>query len=116
MRQAREVAVPSGAVRLAASRPRGALWLSLLPPFWLCPMLRTSTDTTLSAPGRSSPDGRPNVRDEFWLPPAVPVDTVPSWVPLTHTAHTPARPVPAVSASVDSAPVAVTCPRYHTSP
>ena len=88
------------------------MWLSLLPPFWLCPMLRTSTEITLSS--RSKPAGISKVPAEFWLPLAVPVLTVPRLVPFSHTVHTPARPVPAVSEICFPAPVK--CPRYQTSP
>jgi hypothetical protein len=67
------------------------LWLSSLPPLSLCATLRTSTDTTLSAPGRIRPSGKANAPVEFWLPLAVPVLTVPRWVPLTQTDQMPAR-------------------------
>ena len=100
----------------ADSSPRGAFCASFLPPSSLWPMLRTSTEMTLSWPAESRPAGSANVALEFWLPVAVPVRTVPRCVPLTHTCQAPARPVPAVSASAVSLPVAVKCPRYQTSP
>ena len=92
MRQLDGASEPTSA---ADSSPRGALCASFLPPSSLWPMLRTSTETTLSAPGFKASGGRSNVALEFWLPLAVPVRTVPRCVPLTHTCHAPARPVPA---------------------
>src|SRR4051812_33692164 len=107
----RHVGVLPEPVMVADSRPRGLLWPSLLPPSSLCPMLRTSTDTTLSLSGRTASAG--NTKSFVDCSDELLVRTVPRWVPLSHTAQAPALPVPARREMPFSSPLPVKCPRYH---